>query len=66
MNDYNAEYLQKCVAIDDAMQLVHSGDRIFIGFVNSIAYLLADPLWARRNELEDVTLGSGNCLRQLP
>lgn len=66
MNDYNAEYLQKCVAIDDAMQLVHSGDRIFIGFVNSIAYLLADALWERRNELEDVTIGSGNCLRQIP
>ena len=66
MKNYQAEYAQKCVSADDAMQLVRSGDRVFIGFVNSIAYVLADALWKRRGDLSDITIGSGNCLRQIP
>jgi len=44
---------------EEAVKLVKSGDRIYIGTASSVAYGLLDALWARREELDDVTLMGG-------
>ena len=49
---------------EEAAGLVRSGDRVYIGTLTSTAYRLTDALLARRNDLEDVTICSGNLLRR--
>jgi len=66
MEDYRTVYFQKLQSARQAVELVRSGDRIFIGLVNSIPGDLADALWERRNELKDIQIQSGNCLVATP
>lgn len=56
------EYNNKLKTAKEAVQLVNSGDRVFIGFASSIAYALAD----RRDELEDVTVVTCHSARPTP
>lgn len=50
------EYLDKLKTADEAVKCVRSGDRVFIGAASSIAQTLADALYERMDELQDVTL----------
>lgn len=60
------EYRQKLQSAEQAVRLVRSGDSVFIGFVSSISYVLANALWERREELEHVLVSSSNCLAPTP
>ncbi|MEA4814060.1 MAG: acetyl-CoA hydrolase/transferase C-terminal domain-containing protein [Oscillospiraceae bacterium] len=59
------EYREKLLPIDEAVKVVKSGDRVYIGTSSSTAYALTDALYQRRDELENVTICSGLILRQL-
>ena len=64
---YNREeYQQKLQSAAQAVRLVRSGDSVFIGFVSSISYTLANALWERRKELENILVSSSNCLAPTP
>jgi len=56
-------YQSKLTTPEKAVEAVHSGDRVFVGFASNTAYTLMDALWRRRNEVEDVTLLSSNGLK---
>lgn len=49
-------YKEKITTAAEAVKLVKSGDRVYIGTSSSFAYELIDALFDRRDELEDVTL----------
>lgn len=49
----------------DAAGLVKSGDRVFIGFASSVAYVLTEALWDRRDELEDITIITSLALKKI-
>lgn len=66
MYDYQEEYNAKKMTPAQAVSLVRSGDRVFIGLVSSIAYCLADALWERRNELEDIEISCSQSLKPTP
>ena len=51
---------------EEAVKLVRSGDRVFIGSASSIAWKLAEALYARRDELENVVILHGLTPRVLP
>jgi len=44
---------------EEAVKLIKNGDRIYIGTCSSVAYGLLEALWARKAELEDITLTGG-------
>lgn len=50
------EYRKKLRTAADAVKCVRSGDRVFIGAASSVAQTLADALYERMDELNDVTL----------
>ena len=64
--DWKKEYQEKLRTAEDAVKVVRSGDRVYIGTASSIAYRLVDALYARRAELEDVVICQGLTSRQLP
>ncbi len=47
---------EKYMTAAEAVKLVHSGDRVYIGTSSSFAYELLDALYDRKGELEDITL----------
>ncbi len=49
-------YQDKIKTAEEAVKLVRSGDRVYVGTASSFAYTLMDALWARRYELENVTI----------
>ena len=64
--DWKQEYQEKLRTAPDAVKVVRSGDRIYIGTASSIAYRLVEALHERREELEDVMICQGLTMRQLP
>ncbi|MDO4176911.1 MAG: acetyl-CoA hydrolase/transferase C-terminal domain-containing protein, partial [Bacillota bacterium] len=49
-------YKDKITTAAEAVKLVKSGDRVYIGTSSSFAYELLDALFDRKDELEDITL----------
>lgn len=66
MNDHQAEYRQKLQSAEDAVKLVRSGDRVFIGVASSTCYALVDALWARKDELGHMELSVSNIMKPTP
>lgn len=63
---WKEEYRQKLCSPAQAVQCVRDGDRVYIGTCSTIAGVLADALYKRRDELEDVTMVSGQNVLDLP
>ena len=59
MNDF---YKSKLTTAQEAVKLVHSGDRVYLGTTAAFCVDLMDALYERRDELEDVTLLTGSCV----
>lgn len=59
-------YEEKLCPVSDAVKIVGSGDRVYIGTASSIAFKLAEALYERRQELEDVLICHGLTPRILP
>ncbi len=53
-NEFREEYIEKSSSLEDAVKVVQSGDRVFIGICSSMAYQLCEALMARKDELTDV------------
>lgn len=56
MNSMRRKIAAKCVTLKEAVQMVQSGDRVYLGIASSTANALCDALRERGNELEGVTL----------
>lgn len=65
MNEYINLYNKKLVAKEDAVRLVQSGDRVYIGTCTSTAYGLARALGEQMEELSDITLLCSNINKPL-
>ena len=59
MNDF---YKSKLTTPQEAVKLVRSGDRVFLGQTTAFCIDLMDALYERRNELENVTILTGSCV----
>ena len=59
------EYRARLMTAQEALRMVHSGDRVYIGTCSSVAEGLCDVLADRADELEDVTLLSSNVVAPL-
>lgn len=66
MKDWEKIYQDKLHTAEEAVKLVRDGDVVYIGTSSSIAYKLAEALWLRKNDFEDVTICSGVTCRMLP
>lgn len=64
--DWKKMYQDRLCTTREAVGVVKSGDRIYIGTASSIAYKLAEALYDRREELEDVLICQGLTSRILP
>lgn len=60
------DYQEKLCTPDEAVQLVQDGDVVHIGTASSVACVLAEALYRRRDELNDVTVSSGVVTSLLP
>jgi 4-hydroxybutyrate CoA-transferase len=50
------EFIEKTMSAEEAVRLIKNDDIIYIGTCSSVAYGLLEALWARRDELLNVTL----------
>ena len=64
--EWKKEYQEKLCSPEDAVRKVKDGDRIYIGTAASVAYTLAEALYQRRDDFENVTICSGFSSRILP
>ena len=64
--DWKKLYQEKLKTPEEAVKLVKSGDRIFIGTASGIAFKLCEALYGRKDELEDVVICHGMTMRVLP
>ena len=64
--DWREEYQKKLCAAQEAVKIVEDGDVVHIGTASSVAKVLAEALYERRNELHDVTVSSGVMTSILP
>lgn len=60
------EYNQKLMNAEEAVKLINSGERIYVGTSSSVAYVLMNALWDRREELEGIELTSALLLKPTP
>ncbi len=52
------EYKQKLMKAEEAVRLINSNDRVYVGTCSSVAYKLIDALWDRRGDLENIEITS--------
>lgn len=64
--EWKKQYQEKTRSLEEAVKLVNSGDRIFIGTASGIAYRLSEALYGRKDELENVVICHGLTPRVLP
>lgn len=62
---FEKEYQQKIRTAEEAVKVVNSGDRVYVGTCTSVAYILGNALADRSAELEDVVIGCANIGREL-
>lgn len=60
---WREEYKSKLMSLQEAVKLVKDGDKIYFGTAGSVPYALADALYDRKDELNDITLFYSHCLR---
>lgn len=65
MNWYD-EYKQKLMNAEDAVILINSGERVYVGTSSSASYVLMKALWGRRKELENIEITSSLVLKPMP
>ena len=63
---WKEEYKQQLCSPQEAVRCVQDGDRVYIGTCSTVAGVLTDALDARREELTDVTVCSGQIVQDLP
>ncbi|MGI5931443.1 MAG: acetyl-CoA hydrolase/transferase family protein [Eubacterium sp.] len=66
MNTAEKTQTNKICSPEEAVKLIHSHDRVFIGLISNTTPLLNRALWKRGNELSDITLISGMSLDPSP
>ena len=66
MKEWKKIYKEKIRSADQAAGLVRDGDVVYIGTSSSIAYKLAEALWSRKDDFENVTISSAVTSRMLP
>ena len=54
--DWRTRYADKLVTVEEAVQVVNSGDTVYVGMFNSTPETVASALLARKDELRDVTI----------
>ncbi len=59
-------YNEKKMTAEEAVRMIHTGDRVYAGTASSFAYALLDALWERRHELTDVTIMGSNGYQPTP
>ncbi len=64
--NWQSEYNQKIRTAAEAVRLVESGDRLYVGTCSSVAFSLMRALWERRAELRDVEILSSNIIGPSP
>ncbi len=64
--DVRKEYAEKLCSCEEAVQSVRDGDFVYLGTCTSMAYKLLDALGGRKDELNDVTIGSSQLRRPTP
>lgn len=64
--DWKEEYQRKLCTAQEAVKIVEDGDVVHIGTASSVAKVLAEALYERRDELHDVTVSSGVVTSVLP
>ena len=63
---WKKEYYEKKLSLNEAANLVKSGDRVYLGTASSVAYGVADALWERRKELSNVEIQSSQAFEPCP
>jgi 4-hydroxybutyrate CoA-transferase len=63
---WKLEYDQKFKTADEAVKLVKSGEKVYVGSCSSVAYELMMELWKRREELDNVEILSSNVIKPSP
>jgi acyl-CoA hydrolase len=64
--NWQFEYEQKVKTADEAVKLVESGEKVYVGTCSSVSYELMRALWKRREEIEDVEILSSNVTKPCP
>ncbi|MBP1925136.1 4-hydroxybutyrate CoA-transferase [Sedimentibacter acidaminivorans] len=59
------EYKQKLMNAEEAVTLINSGERVYVGTSSSVAFVLMKALWDRREELENVEITSALALKSM-
>lgn len=60
------EYKQKLMNAEEAVRLINSGDRVYVGTSSSASFVLMKALWDRRKELENIEITSSLVLKPMP
>lgn len=60
------EYKQKLTNAEEAVKIINSGETVYIGTCSSVALVLIDALWNRREELENVKIASSLISKPTP
>lgn len=64
--EWKKQYQEKLCTAIEAVRSIQSGDRIYIGTASSMAFKLAEALYDRKDELENVTVCHGLTPKILP
>jgi 4-hydroxybutyrate CoA-transferase len=64
--NWKSEYDRKVRTAGEAVRLVGSGDKLYVGTCSSVAFELMRALWERRGELHDVEILSSNIISPSP
>ena len=59
------EYKQKLMNAEEAVRLINSGERVYVGTSSSVAFVLMKALWDRREELENIEITSALVLKPI-
>nr|WP_312578086.1 acetyl-CoA hydrolase/transferase C-terminal domain-containing protein [Sedimentibacter sp.] len=57
------EYKQKLTNAEEAVRLINSEDRVYVGTSSSVAFVLMEALWNRKEELENIEITSALVLK---
>ncbi len=60
------EYKQKLRNAEEAVRLINSGERVYVGTSSSVSFELMKSLWDRRQELEGIEITSALVLKPTP
>ncbi len=64
--NWSDKYKQKLMNAEEAVRLINSGERVYVGTSSSVAFVLMKSLWDRRKEIENVEITSALVLKSIP